>query len=335
MRKRWHELLVLPIKEKKATETKCRQCSDASKDCASEEKHPGFWREKGHEPAGRQRRDCSCMILCTYDFCSCMILCFPSRSRELTYLTTGLIKEDYWKSSDLVFLLLSKSGSSLSETSSSKPLICSIIHITHDVSCGCCFSDVRTLLSLHLFLFVKQFFPLPQLTLWSAGPKSTGLEGDLPAWQGFWSGSWSVRSHSHMALESAATGIPWASHSSPLLCGLGTGKHLVNFEDIFRKFCAQTWSLSASQWINCNSSELQFWLRRNCAVVKSVVRPGQITVIHKGLGDAVSSVSGMWINGVTSLIFIISTPLFSKKISGWLLAWQQPVTVPYRRLGFG
>lgn len=69
--------------------------------------------------------------------------------------------------------------------------------------------------------------------------------------------------------------------------------------------------------------------------MKSVVRPGQINVIQKRCGDAVPFVSGMWINGVTGLIFIISTRLFSKKISGWLVAWQQPMTPPYRRLGFG
>lgn len=68
--------------------------------------------------------------------------------------------------------------------------------------------------------------------------------------------------------------------------------------------------------------------------MKSVVRPGQINVIQKQRGDAIPSVSGMWINGVTSLIFI-STHLFSKKISGRLVAWQQPMTLPYRRLGFG
>lgn len=69
--------------------------------------------------------------------------------------------------------------------------------------------------------------------------------------------------------------------------------------------------------------------------MKSVVNAGQINVIEKQRGDAVPSVSGTRINGVTSLIFIISTRLFSKKISGWLVAWQQPMTLPYRRLGFG
>lgn len=69
--------------------------------------------------------------------------------------------------------------------------------------------------------------------------------------------------------------------------------------------------------------------------MKSVVRPGRINVIQKQRGDAIPLVSGMWTNGVTSLIFIISACLFSKKIRGWLMAWQQPMTLPYRRLGFG
>lgn len=59
--------------------------------------------------------------------------------------------------------------------------------------------------------------------------------------------------------------------------------------------------------------------------MKSVVRPDEINVIQKQRRDAVSSLSGTWINGVTSLIFIMSTCLFSKKISGWLVAWQQPL----------
>lgn len=146
-------------------------------------------------------------------------------------------------------------------------------------------------------------------------------------------GAWEVILTEHWRLQ--PQGFPYPSILHQLLCGLGTRKRLVNLEEVFRKFCAERWRLRALQWIKCNSSELQFWLRRNCAVMKSVVRPGQINVIHKQCGDAIPSVSGMWINGVTSLIFIISTCLFSKKISGWLVAWQQPMTLPYRRLGFG
>lgn len=137
---------------------------------------------------------------------------------------------------------------------------------------------------LHLFMLVMQCFSLPQLTLWGAVPKSTGLEEDLPAQQGFRSGSQRVRSHPYRVLEAAAAGIPSPPIPHQLLCGLGTRKHLVNLEEIFRKLCAERWRLRALWWIKCNSSEFQFWLRRNCALVKSVVRPGQINVIQSSVG---------------------------------------------------
>lgn len=189
---------------------------------------------------------------------------------------------------------------------------------------------------LHLFLLVKQCFPLPQLILWCRY-KIHCLEEDLLDKKLFWSVLWSMRNHPYKSDEGCCHRASLKTLLTPqqLHCALKTKKCLVNLEEVFRKFCAEWWRVRALQWIKCNSFELWFWPRRNCAVVKSVVRRGQINVIQKQHGDAIPSVSGMWINCVTSLIFIISTHLFSKKISGWLVAWQQPMTLPYRRLGFG
>lgn len=89
-----------------------------------------------------------------------------------------------------------------------------------------------------LFLVVEQCFPLPQLALCGADPKSAGLNGDLPAWKGFWSGTEPARSHPYR-------GFPHPPVPHPLLCGLGTRKCLVNLEEIFRKSCAERWRLRA------------------------------------------------------------------------------------------
>lgn len=93
---------------------------------------------------------------------------------------------------------------------------CAISHrpvmrsLTHDV-----FLMLGHFYLFCLFLVVEQCFRLPQLALCGADPKSAGLDGDLPAWKGFWSGTEPVRSHPYRGLETAATGIPSPSCSPP------------------------------------------------------------------------------------------------------------------------
>lgn len=135
-------------------------------------------------------------------------------------------KKGYWKSLDLLSFLLSKGGFSPPETSSWMPTAenhcCAISHrlvmrsLMHDV-----FLILGHFYLLWFFLVVEQCFPVPQLALCGADPKSTGFDGDLPAWQDFWSGTQPVRSHPYTGLETAAAGIPSPSCSPPTSLCLG------------------------------------------------------------------------------------------------------------------